>query len=74
MTKFPNRDILLDLIRRTKLAAKEADNSHYRRMKKLILSPDDINGSRLHLYQSTECIPMETNRTITNSKNDLFVC
>ncbi|CAF3393613.1 unnamed protein product [Rotaria sp. Silwood1] len=68
-----NREILIDLIRRTKEAVKEFDNIRYRRMKKVLMGHDEqisINTSSLSvpnssIIESNELIIMD----IDNSNN-----
>jgi len=66
-----NREILIDLIRRTKEAVKEFDNIRYRRMKKVLMGHDEqisINTSNSSvpnssIIESNEMIMMDINNS-----------
>ncbi|CAF0893329.1 unnamed protein product [Adineta steineri] len=65
------REILIELIRRTKDAVKEFDNIRYRRMKKVLLEHEEQNSSNLNFHQSTDAINMDIDST-ANTQNELF--
>jgi len=73
ITSKSNRDVLMDLIRRTKHAVKQADNIHYRRMKKIFTSHEDSLNSSKSNHQSTECITMDKDSVHHRSEEILNV-
>jgi len=67
-----NREILIDLIRRTKDAVKEFDNIRYRRMKKVLMGHEEQNTTNASLNQSNEVINMDIDGT-SSTQNDILV-
>ncbi|CAF1201019.1 unnamed protein product [Rotaria sordida] len=61
-----NREILIDLIRRTKEAVKEFDNIRYRRMKKVLMGHDE----QISINTSNSSVP---NSNIIESSNELII-
>ncbi|CAF3473735.1 unnamed protein product [Rotaria socialis] len=66
-----NREILVDLIRRTKEAVKEFDNIRYRRMKKVLMSNEEQNTSNTQISQTNDFINIDIDSS-SNTQNDIF--
>ncbi|CAF3404006.1 unnamed protein product [Rotaria sp. Silwood1] len=66
-----NRDILINLIRRTKEAVKEFDNIRYRRMKKVLMDNEEQNTSNTNISQTNDFINIDVDSS-SNIQNDIL--
>ncbi|CAF2734368.1 unnamed protein product [Rotaria sp. Silwood2] len=66
-----NREILIDLIRRTQEAVKEFDNIRYRRMKKVLMENEEQNTSNTHISHTNDFINIDIDSS-SNTQNDIL--
>ncbi|CAF1030666.1 unnamed protein product [Rotaria sordida] len=71
ITNNSNREILIDLIRRTKEAVKEFDNIRYRRMKKVLMDNEEQTTSNTNISQSNDFMNIDIDSS-SNTQNDIL--
>ena len=72
MTSKSNREILIELIRRTKEAVKEFDNIRYRRMRKVLMGHREQLAGSTNTNQSSEILTLDPENSI-NLPNEIIV-
>ena len=73
VTSRSNREILIDLIRRTKEAVKEFDNIRYRRMRKVLMGHHEQSATgSFNVNQSSEILTLDNDNSIS-IQNEIIV-